>query len=65
MFQHIIVVVVHLLSFVVSFYCLTGLNMEKILFKGQVVKAQVFLLLTSIALGYLVAQFFLAISNLG
>ncbi|MDD6468144.1 MAG: DUF1146 family protein [Erysipelotrichaceae bacterium] len=64
MIHHIVVVVVHFLSFFVSFYCLTGLNLEKILFKGQVAKAQVFLLLSSIALGYLVAQFFLTISHL-
>ncbi|MBQ9035880.1 MAG: DUF1146 domain-containing protein [Erysipelotrichaceae bacterium] len=56
-------IILHFGTFAFSFYCLSGLDLSKIMLKTpqRNTKAQVLLLMMSMALGYLVAQFILAI----
>lgn len=54
---HWINVILHLLSFVCSFYALTCIKFEKFTNVREPVKVQVLLLLLSMALGTCVAQF--------
>ena len=50
----------HLLSFIVSFYALSGIRLDKVF--HEPLKAQILLILSSMGLGYTVAQFLLALS---
>ena len=59
-----VVYVVYLISFALSFYCLSGIDFARFIRKGHSHKAEGLLLLFSIALAYVVAQFFLGITNL-
>jgi len=63
MFDQILKVGIYILAFIASFYCLSGLDLAKVLRKSEVQKAQVLLLLMSLALGYLVGSFLLAIMS--
>ena len=63
MFDQILRVGIYILAFIASFYCLSGLDLAKVLRKAEVQKAQVLLLLMSMALGYLVGSFLLSIMS--
>ena len=56
-------ILLHFAMFGFSFYALSSLNLGKIMLPGssRAVKAQLLLILLSLALGYLSAQFILAI----
>ena len=62
--QQIIKVVIYSMSFLVSFYALSGLDMAKLLRKSEVRKAQVLLMLLAIGLAFIVGSFFVQIMNL-
>lgn len=55
---------IYIISFVVCFYCLSGVDFAKFLRKGHSNKAQCMLFLFAVALAYLVAQYFIALANL-
>ncbi|MBQ3376567.1 MAG: DUF1146 domain-containing protein [Erysipelotrichaceae bacterium] len=59
----IIKIILHIITFAFSFYCLSGLDLSKIMLNTpeRGAKGQVLLFLMSMALGYLVAQFLIAI----
>jgi len=62
MTQELIRIGLHFVMFTFSFWCLSGLDMGKHFLPGQAArKAQPMLILLSLALGYLSAQFILAI----
>ncbi len=63
MYQEVSRIALHFIMFVASFYCLSSLDLAKILLpsENRVVKAQFLVILLSLALGYLSAQFILAI----
>ena len=56
-------IVLHFVTFGFSFYCLSGLDLSKLMLNTpqRSTKAQVLLFMMSLALGYLSAQFILAI----
>lgn len=56
-------ILLHFGAFGFSFYCLSGLDLSKLMLNTpqRTAKAQFLLLMMSMALGYLVAQFILAI----
>lgn len=62
-FKQIAQIFLHFAMFGFSFYCLSGLDFAKVLLPSQerVTKAKGLLILASLALGYLSAQFLLAI----
>ena len=61
--QYFIVnVAVHLLCFMLSFWALSGVRFDRFCDVTKPGKAQLLLLLLSLGLGYLTAQFLLAIS---
>ena len=62
--QQIIKVVIYTVSFLVSFYALSGLDVAKLLRKSEVKKAQVLLMLLAIGLAFIVGSFFVQIMNL-
>lgn len=62
MTYNVIRVSVHLLSFLLSAYALSGVKFDKFCDVKQPIKAQLLLLLSSLGLGFLVAQFFLSIA---
>jgi len=62
--QQIIKVVIYSMSFLVSFYALSGLDVAKLLRKAEVRKAQVLLMLLAIGLAFIVGSFFVQIMNL-
>ena len=53
---------VHLLSFMLCFWALSGMRFERFCDVSKPGKAQMLLFLLSLGLGYLVAQFLLSIS---
>ncbi|MBE6125101.1 MAG: DUF1146 domain-containing protein [Erysipelotrichaceae bacterium] len=59
----IVKIILHIITFSFSFYCLSGLDLSKIMLNTpeRGAKGQVLLFLMSMALGYLVAQFLIAI----
>lgn len=57
-----VVVITHLVCFAFSFYALTGLKFDKFASVHHPHKVQFLLLLASMALGYLVAQFILVLT---
>lgn len=59
----IIKIILHIITFSFSFYCLSGLDLSKIMLNTpeRGAKGQVLLFMMSMALGYLVAQFLIAI----
>lgn len=59
MIEEIIRIGIYLVSFVLCFYTLSALDLQKLLRKGKTVQAQILLLLLAMALAYLVAQFIL------
>lgn len=63
MIKEIARVILHFMTFCLSFYCLSGLDLSKVMLKGpqRNAKAMMLLILMSLALGYLSAQFILAI----
>jgi uncharacterized membrane protein YwzB len=62
MTKEIIRIGMHFAMFIFAFWCLSGLNMGKYFLPGQAKrKAQPLLIMLSLALGYLAAQFCLAI----
>ncbi len=63
MFEELARIIIHFLMFGVSFYALSSLDLAKVLLpvKDRSTKAQILLVLLSLALGYLSAQFILAI----
>ena len=50
-----------LLTFAVSYYCILGLDFEKILRKGKIFQAQILAILIAMALSVLVVEFLLAL----
>ncbi|MGI6510404.1 MAG: DUF1146 family protein [Erysipelotrichaceae bacterium] len=63
MYQEITRIAIHFIMFVASFYCLSSLDIAKLLLpvENRVAKAQFLVILLSMALGYLSAQFILSI----
>ena len=63
MFEELARIIIHFLMFGVSFYALSSLDLAKVLLpvKDRSMKAQILLVLLSFALGYLSAQFIMAI----
>ncbi|MGN1399313.1 MAG: DUF1146 family protein [Erysipelotrichaceae bacterium] len=63
--HQIVKIITYFICFTVSFYCLSGVDFSKILLmnKSRVVKAQLLLVLLSLALGYLSGQFLIAIQG--
>ena len=59
----IVKIILHIITFSFSFYCLSGLDISKIMLNTpeRGAKGQILLFLMSMALGYLVAQFLIAI----
>ena len=59
----IVKIILHIITFSFSFYCLSGLDLSKIMLNTpeRGAKGQILLFLMSMALGYLVAQFLIAI----
>ncbi len=59
----IVKIILHIITSSFSFYCLSGLDLSKIMLNTpeRGAKGQVLLFLMSMALGYLVAQFLIAI----
>lgn len=55
-------VTIHLLSFMLSFYALSAIQFDKFMNVQKPLKVQLLLLLASMGLGYLVAQFLFAIA---
>ena len=57
-------ILLHFGCFAFSFYCLSGLNLSKIMLNvpAKSTKGQILLFMMSMALGYLCAQFILAIA---
>lgn len=55
---------IYVISFALSFYYLSGLDFARFLRKGHSHKAEGLLFLFSVALAYIVTQFFLGITNL-
>lgn len=53
--------VLYLACFCVSFWALMGLDFERFIRKGRTKQAQMILLLVSMALAYLVAQFLMGL----
>lgn len=58
----IIKITIHLLSFILSFYALSGVRFDRFMDVKVPIKAQLLLLFTAMGLGYLVAQFILALA---
>ena len=58
----VVKVILHIITFSFSFYCLSGLDLSKIMLNTpeRGAKGQILLFLMSMALGYLVAQFLIA-----
>lgn len=56
-------IALHFIMFIASFYCLSSLDLAKILLpvENRVAKAQFLIILLSMALGFLSAQFIMAI----
>ena len=56
-------ILLYFITFGLSFYCLSGIDFAKVMLpkNDRPAKAQFLLILLSMALGYLVAQFILAI----
>ena len=59
----IVKIILHIITFSFSFYCLSGLDLSKIMLNTpeRGAKGQVLLFMMSMALGYLVAQFLIVI----
>ena len=57
----VIRIVLHIVSFGVCWYALSGLDWAKFIKQGRVMQAQLLLIVLSMALGYLLAQFLMAI----
>ena len=59
----VVKVILHIITFSFSFYCLSGLDLSKVMLNTpeRGAKGQILLFLMSMALGYLVAQFLIAI----
>ena len=59
----VVKVILHIIPFSFSFYCLSGLDLSKIMLNTpeRGARGQILLFLMSMALGYLVAQFLIAI----
>ena len=55
---------IYIISFVLSFYCLMGVDFARFMRKGHSKKAEGLVFLLAIALAYLVTQFFIKISNM-
>ena len=64
MIPHLIHVVIYAFSFFISLWALSGLDFEKLLRKGQTVKAQVLVMLMAMAMGWLVGSFILVMTNM-
>ena len=67
-FREISRIFIHFAAFGFSFYCLSGLDLGKLMLKtpDRNTKATLLLVFLSLALGYLVAQFILSITyNIG
>ncbi len=62
---YIVNFIIYLVMFGLSFFALSGLDLGKLCLPGKnrAFKAQLLLLLMSLALGYLTGQFFIAIMN--
>lgn len=58
----VIKITIHILSFMFSFYALSGVQFDKLMNVQNPLKAQLLLLFSSMGLGYLVAQFILALA---
>lgn len=63
MFKEVSRIALHFIMFIFSFYCLSSLDLAKVLLpvENRVAKAQFLVILLSMALGYLSSQFILAI----
>lgn len=59
--EYILRTILYLSCFCVSFWAFMGLDFEKFIRKGRTRQAQMILLLISMAVGYLVAQFLMGL----
>ncbi|BAQ57442.1 DUF1146 family protein [Lactobacillus acetotolerans] len=57
----IISIVIYLITIGLSFQSVKAIRIEKFIKKGRVFEAQIFLLFTAIALGFLVGKFFITL----
>lgn len=66
MINNIFKAIVYLISFVLSFLCLSGINFDKFMLVGNYkqLKAQGLLLLLSLALAYLAGSFIITITDI-
>ncbi|MEF9961369.1 MAG: DUF1146 family protein [Erysipelotrichaceae bacterium] len=62
MLYKLVNITVHLLCFVVSFYALSSIRFDRFCDVRKPIKVQVLLFLLAIGLGYVVAQFLLALT---
>ncbi|MEG0290763.1 MAG: DUF1146 family protein [Erysipelotrichaceae bacterium] len=62
MLYKLVNITVHLLCFVASFYALSSIRFERFCDVRKPIKVQVLLFLLAIGLGYVVAQFLLALT---
>jgi len=58
----IVQIILHMICFAVAFYSLNGIDLNRFIKQGRVLQAQLLLMILSMALGYLMAQFLLALS---
>ncbi|WP_419961034.1 DUF1146 family protein [Psychrobacillus sp. BM2] len=61
--QAVIAILANIFFIGISFYALQALMMDKIIKKNRVFQAQLFYILTSIAIGSIVANFFLNLTS--
>ncbi len=61
MSEVIVKISLHVVMFMISFYALSGIDFSRFIYKKQVVKAQMMLVLFSMALSYLSSQFMIAL----
>ena len=61
--QAVIAILANIFFIGISFYALQALMMDKIIKKNHVFQAQLFYILTSIAIGSIVASFFLNLTS--
>jgi len=57
----IISIVIYLITIGLSFQSVKAIKIEKFIKRGKVFEAQIFLLFTAIALGFLVGKFFITL----
>lgn len=63
--HQVVKIIIYFICFTASFYCLSGVDFSKFLLmsKNRVIKAQMLLIILSLALGYLSGQFLIVIQG--